>query len=175
MERIGLHQMFMNIAFEVSKRSTCARVNVGALIVKNQRIISMGWNGSPAGKEHCSDYFYERFQQERDNYSSSITYSLWKDLKEFKDEHHEFAVENEIHGEMNAILFAAKNGISIEGSDLYVTWSPCIDCSKSLLQVGIKNVYYHNLYDREPIGIEFLEKNGIKCFKIDGEEVKRYE
>ncbi|MFW6002108.1 MAG: deoxycytidylate deaminase [archaeon] len=163
MERIGLHQMFMNIAFEVSKRSTCARVNVGALIVKDDRIVSMGWNGSPSGKEHCSDYFHERFQQEK----SSLTFSAWKETDDFKNEHHQFAVENEVHAEMNSLIFSAKNGISINGADVYVTWSPCIDCSKALLQAGIKNVYYFYKYDREPVGVRFLEENGIKCWRVD--------
>jgi dCMP deaminase len=70
---------------------------------------------------------------------------------------------------MNSILASAKNGISIEGADLYVTWSPCINCAKALLQVGIKNVYYYYLYDREPLGVRFLEDNGIKCWRIDNE------
>jgi dCMP deaminase len=65
MERISLQQMFMNIAFEVSKRSTCARVNVGAIIVKNQRIVSMGWNGAPSGKKHCITHFKEKFEKEK--------------------------------------------------------------------------------------------------------------
>ena len=171
MERIDLHKMFMNIALEVSKRSTCTRVNVGALIVKNQRIISMGWNGVPSGKQHCSDHFYNRFMKEKAcEYSSNIDldkmFNEWINTSRMKEEHHNFAIRNEIHGEMNAILAAAKAGISIDGADLYVTWSPCIDCAKSLLQIGIKNVYYNYKYDREPLGIDFLEENGVKCWEI---------
>lgn len=168
-KRIEIHQMFMNIAEEVAKRSTCSRVQVGAVIVKNQRIVSMGWNGVPSGKQHCKDIFHTKYEE----YISKIKddkvrpdFSSWIQMPENSKAHHDFAVENEIHSEMNAILFAAKNGISIDGSDLYVVWSPCINCAKALIQVGIKNVYYKNLYERDPRGVKFLEENGVKCRQI---------
>lgn len=162
-KRIDIDEMFMNIALQVAERSTCSRVQVGAVIVKDQRIISMGWNGVPSGKSHCNDVFHKKFEEEK----PEMKFEEWIQSDPIKQEHHHFAVENEIHSEMNAMLFAAKNGIAIDGSDLYVVWSPCINCAKSLLQVGIKNVYYNKKYERDPRGVEFLESNGVKCFQID--------
>lgn len=162
-KRIDIHEMFMDIALKVSERSTCSRVQVGAVIVKDQRIVSMGWNGVPSGKTHCNHIFHDKYEKE----NVQIDFDEWIQKEPQKQEHHEFAIENEIHSEMNAILFAAKNGISIDGSDLYVVWSPCINCAKALLQVGIKNVYYNQKYERDPRGIEFLEDNGVKCWNID--------
>lgn len=164
--RIDIHEMFMNIALQVSERSTCSRVQVGAVIVKNQRIVSMGWNGVPSGKQHCNDVFHKKFEEEK----PGVKFEEWIQSDPIKQEHHHFAVENEIHSEMNAMLFAAKNGISISGSDLYVVWSPCINCAKALLQVGIENVYYNQKYERDPRGIEFLEENGVKCWEVDVEK-----
>lgn len=168
-ERINIHQMFMNIAFEVSKRSTCARVQVGAVIVKNQRVVSMGWNGVPSGKTHCCDIFHDKYDKYLDGTKESTKFpdfKSWIERPENKAEHHEFANVNEIHSEMNAMLFAAKNGISIDRSSLYVTWSPCINCAKALLQVGIIEVYYHYEYERDTRGIQFLKENGVACHQI---------
>lgn len=170
-KRIGIHQMFMNIAYQVSERSTCSRVQVGAVVVKNDRIVSMGWNGVPSGNQHCTDVFQEEYDKE----SPKISFDEWIQTDKMKEEHHKFAVENEVHAEMNALIFSAKNGIKIDGSDIYVVWSPCIDCSKALLQVGIKNVYYSKKYERDTRGLKLLERNGIKCWQVVGNDLIRAE
>lgn len=165
------NELFIKIAFEISKRSTCLRIKVGAVLVKDKRIISMGYNGVPSGEQHCEDYF-----KSEDNFLKvDICLPNYKDYlesKRFYQDHHEFAIKNEIHAEINAILFAAKNGISTDVTDMYVTFSPCIHCSKALLQAGIRNVYYNQVYERDKMGLKFLLENEVKCTQVELEIIK---
>lgn len=128
---------FMDIAEIIAKKSTCIKFQVGSVAIKDGRIISIGYNGTAPGEIHCID--------------------KWKDDKEnFKKYHTEWSRNNEIHSEINLILFAAKNGISLNGCDLFVTMSPCIDCAKAIYTVGIKNVYYKEEF-RVSDGLKYLE------------------
>ena len=125
---------YLNMAKEWSNLSHCSRMKVGALIVKNNMIISDGYNGTPTGFDnHC----------ELD-----------------QDTTHWYV----IHGEANAILKCARTGQSCEGSTLYLTHSPCKDCSKLILQSGIKRLVYLDEY-RDRSGLEFLENTGIEIVK----------
>lgn len=121
----------------LAKRSTCKKIKVAALIVKEGRILSTGWNGAAPGLTHCSDYF-------------NSTYPDIKNInpEEFSELHKTFSEKNELHAEANAIAFAAKCGISIAGAELYTTYSPCLGCAKLILASGLKSVYYINKYDR---------------------------
>jgi len=134
------------------KRSTCKSLKVSAIIIKDGRIISTGWNGVPSGFKHCED---------RD----------WSDCKnhdEWRRKHLEFQKKYETHAEMNAIAFAAKNGIKTEGSVIFSSISPCNDCAKLILQSGIKEVYYIKKYDRPDFdGLSLLKKAKIRCYKIE--------
>ena len=121
-----LDSVFMNITKEVATLSHCVRFKVGAVLVKDGNIISMGYNGTPAGMDNCC---------ERDNVT----------------------VPHVIHGEVNAILKAAKTGTSVNGGTLYLTLSPCLDCSKLILQSGIKRVVYLTAY-RNLEGVDFLKQ-----------------
>jgi len=121
-----LDKVFMNITKEVATLSHCVRFKVGAVLVKEGNIISMGYNGTPAGMDNCC---------ERDNVT----------------------VPHVIHGEVNAILKAAKTGNSVNGGTLYLTLSPCLDCSKLILQSGIKRVVYLTAY-RNLEGVDFLKQ-----------------
>ena len=121
-----LDSVFMNITKEVATLSHCVRFKVGAVLVKNGNIISMGYNGTPAGMDNCC---------ERDNVT----------------------LPHVIHGEVNAILKAAKTGISVDSGTLYLTLSPCLDCSKLILQSGIKRVVYLTAY-RNLEGVDFLKQ-----------------
>lgn len=141
--------MFKEIVQIVARQSTCKRLQVGCIVVKNNRIISMGYNGVASGNEHCNEFFKDEIV----------------DSEEFKEKHAVFS-KNEIHAESNAIAFSAKEGQSTNGCDLYTTHAPCIDCAKLIVQSGVKNVYYINEYDRNSFGVEFLEKNNINCIKI---------
>lgn len=121
-----LDSVFMNITKEVATLSHCVRFKVGAVLVKDGNIISMGYNGTPAGMDNCC---------EKDNVT----------------------MPHVIHGEVNAILKAAKTGTSVNGGTLYLTLSPCLDCSKLILQSGIKRVVYLTAY-RNLEGVDFLKQ-----------------
>lgn len=120
---------FVEVLNAAEKNSTCCRLQVAALIVKDNRIISTGWNGVPSGLKHCSDVF----KDSGDN---------------FMEEHKKFSEMYEIHAEQNAIAYAARNGICLDKCDIYVTYSPCVHCAKIIIASGIKRVFYKLDYDR---------------------------
>lgn len=126
---------YMETAEIFSKLSTANRLKVGAILVKDQRIISIGYNGTPEG---------------------------WCNICE--DEHNKTLPEV-IHSEMNCINKLAKSNESGEGSTMFVTHSPCMECAKSIYGAGIKKVYYKNYY-RDDAGIEFLKKCGIEVVHL---------
>ncbi len=132
---------FLNIAKELSFASKCVSKQVGAVIVKDGRILSTGYNGTPAGYQNCSDFW---------------------DGKYTKD-HHDWSKTYEIHAEMNAIIWAARKGISIEGATIYVTLEPCSECSKNLIASGIKRIVYEKSYEHTNSQIisKFLKDNGV--------------
>ncbi len=103
MKRPSWNETFMNMAFEVAKRSTCARIKVGCVLVKDKRVVSMGYNGSAPGAMHCSDYFDELF--ETSFYKSYKSIDAFKKRDFFKGKHKTYADDHEIHAEMNAISF----------------------------------------------------------------------
>ncbi len=118
----------------LAMRSTCTRLAVGATIVRDKRIIAGGYNGSIAGGEHCID---------------DGCYVI--------DNH----CVRTIHAEMNAILQCAKFGVPTAGSEIYVTHFPCLQCCKSIIQAGVKAVYYAMDYKNHPYAIELFERAGI--------------
>lgn len=131
-------------------KSTCARVKVASIIVKNGRIVSTGWNGVLSKHKHCVEVFQGKDMTE----------------EKVKAEHKVFSEMNEVHAEQNSISSAAKNGISTEGCDLIVSISPCTACAKLIIASGIKNVYYVEKYDRETYGLDLLTNSGIKVEQI---------
>ena len=148
----------------VSSQSTCCRLQVGAVLVKEGRVISIGFNGVPAHQAHCEDIFKVEYENKfKDKFKSMAEFIK---SPEFKDIHGKFSNDNELHAEQNAILFAAKNGISTGGSHLYITLSPCINCAKVIITAGIEKVYYKELYDRSQEGVIFLGRNGIECVHL---------
>ncbi len=136
-ERPSWDEYFMELAKVVAKRSTCLRQNVGAVIVKDKRILATGYNGAPSGMAHCLDVGCLR---EKLGVPSGERQELCKGL----------------HAEQNAIIQAAKFGIRIEGSTLYTTHCPCITCSKMIINAGIKRVVY---------GKEYADKRGLELLK----------
>jgi dCMP deaminase len=122
---------YLRIAKEWSKLSYCKRKQVGAIIVRDRMIISDGYNGTPSGFENCCE--------EEDGLTK------WYVL----------------HAEANAILKVARSTQSCEGATLYITLSPCKDCSKLIHQSGIKRVVYHEEY-KDCSGIDFLKKAGVE-------------
>ena len=129
--RAGWDEYFMEIAELVKTRSTCQRRNVGALIVKDNRIISTGYNGPPSGIEHCEDLG-----------------GCYREMLHVPSgERHELC--RALHAEQNAIIQAAKFGVSTENATLYVTHQPCIICAKMIINSGIKKIIYGNPYPDE--------------------------
>jgi dCMP deaminase len=132
---------FINIALELSKASKCVSKQVGAVIVKDGRILSTGYNGTPAGYQNCSDH--------------------WSG--EYTKEHHDWSKTYEIHAEMNAIIWAARKGIEIEGATIYVTLEPCSECSKNIIASGIKKIVYEKSYEHTNSSVisQFIKANGV--------------
>jgi dCMP deaminase len=148
-----MHDVFMKTAFLFAEKSKCVSHHVGAVIVKNKRIISVGYNGTPPNLPNCCDVF------DKDNFDREV--------------HHKWQQSNEIHAEMNAIGFAAKQGEDVDGCDLYTTISPCNDCLKNLSMTGIKNVYYLYLYDKIDLNPALLKI--VNVLEVPGaEKIKEF-
>lgn len=151
---------YLQIAYLISQESKCCSWKVGAVIEKDGRIISTGYNGSPAGGTNCCDHAESQGWLKEDPKQVGFINDLghrrlgWNGkfvlAKEHRPAHSEWSSKNEIHAELNAILFAARKGSSIEGATLYCTASPCPDCTKAISQSGIKKVVYAERYDRSP-------------------------
>jgi dCMP deaminase len=132
---------FFQIARLVASRSTCLRRQVGAVIVKDNRILSTGYNGTPAGITHCLERGCIRTER---NIPSGERHELCRGL----------------HAEQNAIIQAAYHGVSINGADIYCTNQPCIICSKMLINAGIKKIYLSDSYPDE-LAEEMLKEANI--------------
>lgn len=164
---------FMQIAYLVSQESKCVSWKVGAVIAKNGRIISTGYNGSPAGGVNCCDHAKEQNWIEP-KYNPVAPHNNKMVLKpECRKDHSTWSKKNEIHAELNSILYAARNGLPIEGATMYVTLSPCPDCAKAIAQSGIKQLVYSETYDRNEPGWEkILQDASIEVFQINKSTLK---
>lgn len=149
MKRPTIDEYFMNIAKVVATRSTCLRHHVGAVIVRDKRIISTGYNGSPKGLKHCLDIGCIRDQE-----------SIESGTK--------VEICRAIHAEQNAIIQAALHGTSTEGATLYCTHQPCIICAKMIINAGIIKVVYGEDYPDET-AIELFNEANIEVIKYKGE------
>ena len=126
----------------VAKRSTCLRRHVGAILVKEKRILATGYNGAPAGLKHCEEVG-----------------CLRQDTSIPSGQRHELC--RGLHAEQNAIIQAAYHGISIAESTLYCTNKPCVICSKMIINAGVKAVIYEDGYD-DPLADQMLTEAGIE-------------
>lgn len=164
------HRLFIKMAELVAEQSTCCRLQVGAVLVKDNRVISIGFNGTPTGQTHCEDNFRkvyeEKYRQRFATFDDFLASSVFYDL------HGKWSVSSELHAEQNAISFAAKNGIATEGATVYVTFSPCVHCAKVIASAGIKKVFYKEIYDRSQEGLVFLARNGIECRRLTQEDIE---
>ena len=140
-ERPNWHQYFMDMAFLVSKRSTCLRRKVGAIIVIENQIISTGYNGAPKHVRHCSETGCLRVQK-----------------KVPSGERHELC--RGVHAEQNAIVQAAVNGICIANGSMYCTNQPCSICAKLIINSEIKTVYIAETYE-DKLALEMLAEADI--------------
>ena len=144
--RPSWQEYFMEITELVAKRSTCCRRAVGAIIVKDKRILSTGYNGAPAGVRHCIDIGCLREQ-----------------LGVASGERHELC--RGIHAEQNAIIQAALHGVSIAGGTLFCTNLPCAICAKMIINAGIRTIYYKEGY-ADPMSKELLEEAKVEVVKL---------
>lgn len=142
MDRPSWEEYFMDIARLVARRSTCLRRQVGAVMVKEKNILATGYNGTPSGITHCSE-----------------TGCLREQLKVPSGERHELC--RGLHAEQNAIIQAARHGVNISGATLYCTNSPCIICSKMLINAGICRVVYLDGYP-DSLSLDMLHEAGIE-------------
>ena len=163
MTRPSWNSLFMNIANNVAIRSTCFKLQTGAVLVSDNRIISIGYNGVCSGDEHCFDHWIQIWKKEKDKYK---TIENFKKSDYFLREHHEWSKDKELHGETNCLMYAIKNGISTNNSILYTVYSPCINCAKMTYQAGIKKVYYQNKY-KDLSGINFLQNHNIDVIQYN--------
>ncbi|MEW6447887.1 MAG: cytidine/deoxycytidylate deaminase family protein [Bacillota bacterium] len=140
---------FMTVAKVVSTRSTCVRRRVGAIIVKEKRILSTGYNGAPSGLAHCLDIGCLR---EKQGVRSGERHELCRGL----------------HAEQNAILQAAVYGVSIAGATVYTTHQPCVLCAKMLVQAKIERVVFRGDYP-DALAQNILSEAGISMERFTGE------
>lgn len=144
MKNSGFDDLYMELAENLSKKSHCVKMKVGAVISKDTRIVSLGYNGPPAGTNNCDEEWPETGCPRDRKGGCSLA----------------------LHAEANAILYAAKMQIPLEDATLYVTLSPCLPCARIIYTTGIRRVIYLNSYaeykkiDQEE-GLEFLEKFGV--------------
>ncbi len=143
--------LFMKIARLIAQESKCCKYRVGAVIVRDGKIIGHGCNGTPSGLTNCNDH--------ADN-------SGWLDesgglTDEGRIEHSKWTPDNEVHAEINAIL---NTDCSVRGADVYVTLSPCKNCAKALSQAKVSRVYYSDVYPNN--GLQMLCEAGVICEQV---------
>lgn len=146
--RPSFDDIYMNLAVNLAKRAHCVKIKVGAVLAKDTRIISLGYNGPPAGTHNCDEEWPEHGCARDRKGGCSLA----------------------IHAEENAILYATRNSANVEGSTLYVTLSPCLPCARIIFTTGIRKVIYLNSYaeykgiDTDE-GVDFLTKFGVEVLK----------
>jgi dCMP deaminase len=137
-DRPSWDEYFLRIAFTVAERSTCDRAHVGAVIVRNRRILTTGYNGAPAGLPHCDDVGHLLI----DNHCV-----------------------RPLHAEQNAIIQAALHGVGTDGGTIYVTHQPCLTCAKMIINAGIERVVYAGHYADEN-SRRFLREAGVSLIHL---------
>jgi dCMP deaminase len=154
-QRPSYDEYFMEMAHVVSKRSTCKRRKVGAILVKDKHILSTGYNGAPKGIRHCSEVGCLRDEM---NVPSGERHELCRGL----------------HAEQNAIIQAAVFGISIKDSILYCTNTPCIVCVKMLINAGVKEIIYSGDYP-DDLAKKMLNESSIIIKIFNNKNISGYE
>ena len=140
-QRVDWHTYFMNIARQAATRSTCDRKQIGAVIVRDRTILSTGYNGSIRGMPHCDEVGHD---MENDHCVATI------------------------HAEANAIIQAAKNGVNINGAEIYTTASPCWSCFKLIANSGIGAIYFGEFY-RDRKSLRIADQLGLSLIDLTAE------
>jgi len=137
----------MGITYLVAERSTCTRRKVGAIAVRDKRILATGYNGAPIDTPHCLDIG-----------------CLREELGVPSGQRHEIC--RGLHAEQNVIIQAALHGVSIKGADIYCTTQPCLICTKMLINSQVVNVFYTEAYP-DPLGERMMAESGVTFTRID--------
>lgn len=147
-DRPSWDEYFLNLAKATAQRSTCPSRKVGSVIVNpdTNQVISMGYNGSPRGTQHCGEECLTR-----------ETGKGWKKCRA-------------IHAELNAIISAAMNGVSTNGATMYLTTTPCVFCSRTLINAGIKKVIALTFYPQQE-AIELLQEGGVDVVVVNSDTI----
>lgn len=151
MKRPSWEDYFMNLAYLISTRSSCRRRKVGAIIVKNKRILASGYNGAPKGLPHCEISSGSEYECLRSKFKvpSGTKQELCRGL----------------HAEQNALIQAANYGVSTQNAELFCNITPCIVCSKMLINAGISKIYFVGNYP-EGLGLKMLEDAGVELINL---------
>lgn len=161
-------QLYMDIAARTAQLSTAQRLKVGAILVKENQIISLGYNGTPAGWDNNCEYKDYDLSKDMDgNYFPGS-----RDLYPYDDERGRYRLVTRpevIHAESNCLIKVAKSTISTKGSVMFVTHCPCLDCAKLIYQSEINTVYFGKQY-RDDSGIKFLQKAGVSVIRLDAQQ-----
>ncbi len=149
MSKPSFDVIYMELAQKLASRSHCVKMHVGAVLTKDTRIVSLGYNGPPAGTHNCDIEWPEEGCPRDSKGSCSLA----------------------LHAEQNAILYASKNNVSVEGATLYITLSPCIACARIIFTTGIRKVIYLNSYAEykkipSDEGVDFLKKFGVDVIQF---------
>jgi dCMP deaminase len=155
MKSLSFDDIYMELAGNLARKSHCVKMKVGAVISKDTRIVSLGYNGPPAGTHNCDQEWPETGCARDRKGGCSLA----------------------LHAEANAILYAAKNQITLEGGTLYVTLSPCLPCARIIYTTGIKKVVYRDSYAAykgidEEEGVNFLKRFGVEVSHYQSEQQK---
>lgn len=181
--RVSRDEMLMDMAYAVARRGTCSRLRVGVVFSQDGRVISAGYNGAPAGMPHCDHYTYTEGDKAPDwvqeGFDKGFGPGRFQVLHELPPgAQFTREVGGELytvvlpatglspscpiseHAERNAIAFAARKGVALEGSTMHVTHMPCLDCARSIINAGVEEVVYHQPY-RITSGVNLLERAGL--------------
>jgi dCMP deaminase len=185
-KQIRLNNLFKDIVLRFAQESHCESKKVAVLAVKNHRIIASGINGTAAGQPNCDDVFrtlYEKGRKKSYDWPEPVKiegreygmvkipknmdYEEWKKMSMWRDAHHVWSSKNELHAEQNLIAIAAREGINLSGTDIYVSLEPCINCAKLLVALRPLHIYYVEDYDYD-VGDSksVLKKARIPLIKI---------
>ncbi len=138
---------FLNIAYELATASKCVSRHTWAVIAKDGRIVSTWYNGTPSGYTNCCDHFD------------------WK----YTSDHHDWSYKFEIHAEMNAIVWAARNWIKIEWATIYSTYQPCFDCTRAIIAAGLTKIVYREKYKHHSWeeAENFIRKSNCEIIQVE--------
>lgn len=162
MPRIPVDLIYMQMAYQIAKLSYAKRKRVGCIIVKDNQVISTGYNGTPHGfKNDCEEI--QTREVENDNHKKVLEEKGYNCQDGCCSK--EVTKRVVLHAESNALAKVSKSTLSSDEADMYITMSPCFDCAKLIIQSGIKKVFYSESY-RDTSGIDILEEAGIEIKEV---------